>query len=985
MDAPVVIYSFRGFDLDSDQYQLRRHGMVVPVQKKVVELLLLLAASEPGRLVPREELERSLWAGVRVGPSSLRRLVSLARRALGDDASIGTVRGIGYRLVAEPAARGGDAAGPIDGKLPFVGRERSLASLGDRLADVVSGRARCVLVRGAPGIGKTRLIEVFLESAAARAAQVMWGRCSEDVHAPSFWPWRQVFADLHDIELPVGTRSPLMKGADADEEDRFRLFASVGERLKAKSISRPLIIALDDLHRADRASLALLRFLVSETSGIRALFVCALRDFDEATRPGRDAVYDALGDASEVSSLPLVGLSRSEVGAFLRESRYETTTESLPEIEKLTAGNPFWLSALVQGRNGTASIEGSVPGLREIILRRLRKMSEDARRLIEVAAVAGRRFEPRIAARAAGIPANATLAALAQAEQALLIEPEADPASAGRFRHVLICQEIAQTLSEDERQRIHGRIADALEAVHGKRSPARAAELAYHCARSANGTRRAIDHWILAAEHDRGSLAWEDAPTHLRAALDAAERDHAEDRRLKCRLQIALGEAWMQAGDPDRAEPLLRRAAELARKLDEFELFVRAALALSPDFFGIEIGAFDHERTEMLREALATIEPSDLALRSEILCALAIALSWSDARGQMTELEQEIESLAGIGLAETPRLYADCARYALLTDPWERVRLGRSIVDHALALREYDLALIHRVQLVSDYLETGDLDAFGIEVAAFERQAIRTKRNQVLWYVHLFAAMRALNRGRLDEEANRAEDVARTGYPAGDRNALQSFGGHLVFVSTFRDEFARVQPQLNQMLESVNYLATWYAGRVWAWTMTGEPEQGRPDYERYAVRDFQNIAHDRLRRATLALLCEPALAFADRRAASLLYDELLPHAGLNFQIGFACICLGSASRYLGVAARAMGHWDTAERHFEDALRDNLRGDAVLWAAATLRDHAAMLAARAENDDAARAALLAQRGLRLLGRESVPLLQRQLAQLASHTD
>jgi DNA-binding winged helix-turn-helix (wHTH) protein len=981
-----VIYSFRGFDLDAERCQLRRGGVDVPVQRKVLELLLLLA-SKPDLVVSRHELERSLWAGMRVGPSSLRRLVALARRALGDEDAIRTVRGIGYRLVAEPMGRDGEDAPSVAPALPFVGRERSLLSLGDRLAEVIAGRARCVLVEGPPGIGKTRLIEVFVESPVARAARVMWGRCSEDIHAPSFWPWRQVFAESPKLEQLMRSGASPERTANADGEDRFLLFARIAEELKAMSVEQPLIMALDDLHRADQASLALLRFLIREASGLRTLFVCALRDSDEASRAGRDLVQEALADASEVSSLPLAGLSRDEVRAFLERARYEATTRSLLEIEKLTAGNPFWLSAVVQTQGGESIDELGTSGLRQIIPRALRTMSENARHLIEVASVAGRRFEPRIAARAAEISEDETSGLLTQAEQSHLIEPEPepDPTAARRFRHVLLCQAIAQALSTRERQRIHGRIADALEAIHGEKNLSYAAELAYHRVRSGDGTRRAIECWMLAAEHDRRSLAWENAPTHLLAALEVAERHHADDLRLKCELQISLGEAWMRAGDPGRAEPLLHEAAALARSLDELELFVRAALALSPDFFGIEIGAFDVERTEMLREALRKSEANDLALRSRILCALAIAYSWSDARGQMEGLEHEIESLAATELNEIPRLNADCARYALLTDPWERARLGRSIVDRALALREHDLALIHRVQLVSDHLETGDLDALEAEVSAFERQALRSKRNQVLWYVHLFAAMRALNRGRLAEEASRAEEVARTGYPAGDRNALQSFGGHVVFVSTFRDEFARIQGHLNEMLASVNYLAVWYAGRAWAWCMAGEAESGRADYERYASHDFENIANDRLRLATVGLLCEPALAYGDRRGASLLYEELLPHARLNLQIGFACICLGSASRYLGVAARAIGDYETAERHFEDALRDNLRVDAPLWAAATLRDHAEMLAARADGEDVVRAAELARDGLRLLRRESVPLLERQLVQIDSLAD
>jgi predicted ATPase len=160
----------------------------------------------------------------------------------------------------------------------FVGRERELAQLTAALDDAIAGRGRIVLLVGEPGIGKTRTAEQLAVVARRRGAEVLWGRCPEERGAPPYWPWVQAIgahaadsdpgALLAELGKGAGTIAEIAPGIaervpglepppaiEDPESARFRLFDSVVSFLKRASQSRPMVIALDDLHWADGSSL----------------------------------------------------------------------------------------------------------------------------------------------------------------------------------------------------------------------------------------------------------------------------------------------------------------------------------------------------------------------------------------------------------------------------------------------------------------------------------------------------------------------------------------------------------------------------------------------------------------------------------------------------------------------------------------------------------------------------------------------------------
>src|SRR5262245_4631158 len=195
----------------------------------------------------------------------------------------------------------------------LIGRTEALATLAAELDAARAGRGRLVSIVGDAGIGKTLLIEEFVNRSDIPAGRALWGRCPEQSGAPGFWPWRQVLsayttnADPATIAADVGStaadvvrvvpelaerlpqataRAGDTTGFDSDES-RFRVLEAVTGVLRRAARDALLVVVLDDLHWADAASLQLLAFLARELHGTRLLVVGTYRDV--AIDPAVDA------------------------------------------------------------------------------------------------------------------------------------------------------------------------------------------------------------------------------------------------------------------------------------------------------------------------------------------------------------------------------------------------------------------------------------------------------------------------------------------------------------------------------------------------------------------------------------------------------------------------------------------------------------------------------------------------------------------------
>jgi predicted ATPase len=157
----------------------------------------------------------------------------------------------------------------------FVGRQREMDALKAALEEAISGHGRLVMLVGEPGIGKTRAAQELADQAQESGAQVWWGRCYEEQGTPPYWPWVQAMRsyvrerDSEELLAEMGAGAsniaeilpevkekfpglPPPPGLNTPESARFRLFDSISTFLKVVSRIQPLVLALDDLHWADK-------------------------------------------------------------------------------------------------------------------------------------------------------------------------------------------------------------------------------------------------------------------------------------------------------------------------------------------------------------------------------------------------------------------------------------------------------------------------------------------------------------------------------------------------------------------------------------------------------------------------------------------------------------------------------------------------------------------------------------------------------------
>ncbi len=287
---------------------------------------------------------------------------------------------------------------------------------------------------------------------------------------------------------------------------------------------------------------------------------------------------DALGTLpreTRYEHVGLAGLDRTAVQALLDSIAQAGVAPALAEaLARETSGNPFFIREVLlhlleegalarDGRRWSTAPNVAAKRIpetvRQVIARRLGRLSAAATGLLRVAAAftAGVPFE--VARRVAGLGEAAALDALDEALGAQLLAATGDP-QVYDFPHALVRHTLYDALSPARQVRLHREVAEAMEAVYGQRATEHAAEIAEHYHRSATlpGAERGVPYCVAAADQAERSSAFADVVTHLSAALDLLPAMAPERPRLLGRLGFALPFAGRF---DDSAEAVAREAA----------------------------------------------------------------------------------------------------------------------------------------------------------------------------------------------------------------------------------------------------------------------------------------------------------------------------------------------------------------------------------------------------------------------------------------
>lgn len=902
----------------------------------------------------RDLIRRLARAGDR--PAALTAATALADRLRRD---LGVPPSPETRALVEDVRRGrGGAAAPEPARPPLLppalmrmstpeGRTRALERLEGAWNQALGGDARVALLAGEPGIGKTTLAGELARRVHAAGATVLYGRCSEQALVP-YQPWVEALEGLlgdlppdeaeHWLTAHDGALARLLpaRGSEAAPEQgaraRYLAFESVRGLVEHAAAARPVLLVLDDLQWADADSAALLRHLSTSLVRARLLVLVVARE-QELTAAAAETLAE-LRRAGPLLREALIGLDDEAVAVLLTRRGADAAEAS--RYRERTGGNPFFLDELLrdeQERDG--AVEGPPVGVRDVVDRRLARLTDTAGEVLALAATAGLRFDLKGLAAAGDWPADGLLDALDEAVAAGLVVSGPDDFFA--FAHALVAEAIVSALPSSRRARLHLRLADALEAS-GAPPPGLVASHLQAAGPLAPPDR--VARWSLdAAREATERLAHSDAATHLGVALAAGPS--ARDRP---QLLVALGHAHDRAGGRDAARASFAEAATLARAAGDAALLARASLGFAG--VAVVVAAPDHELTRLLEEALEAAPAEELGTRARLRARLAVESYYADPAGAESLSEQAVSDARASGDAGALAAALNARRVALWRPAHARSRLD--VVDEMIVAAEAagdrESVLQARNWRVVDLWELGRTDELRSEIDDYERLADDLGLPHYRWYVPLWRAGLAILAGRWDEGTTLTGQAEMLGGRAADPNApLHARIQHDFSLATqFRVSEVDRDWSLRQAVSSP-VPEPWLAAVAWYDARCGRHDSARELLERLTAGGItMNVNW-----LQACLLAEAAADVGDPTTAAYLHDRLEPFAD-HFAVlarGAGCYC--STELYLGRVAATLGRLDEAEARLRRAVEVNDAAGSPSFAAIAMLRLGGVLAERGD--------------------------------------
>jgi len=938
----------------------------------VVEAARLVEAARPGQILATALVQ--VVAGGRAGGVRFADVGLIQLKGLPEPVPICEVRWEPLPpLIPLPALL--TDKGPV-----FVAREEELERLAQLWKEAVAGDLRLALLAGEPGVGKTRLAAELAGQVHDLGVTVLAGRCDEDLGVP-YQPFVEAlrhFVDhvpaeelaarlgryggelvrlVPEAEGVPGLSPPLHSDP---ETERYRLFDAVAAWFAAASRDEPILLVLDDIQWAAGPTLLLLRHLVSRrVDATRLLIVGTYRDTELWHDHPLVEVLADLRRQEGVERFSLTGLDQAGVARLMEQRMGRTLVdEELPlarAIYQETEGNPFFVREVLRhlAESGATDVpveELGIPeGVREVVGRRLARLSRDTNHVLRLAAVVGTEFEVPILQEAEQLDEERLLCALEEAGRARLIVDV--PGNRYRFAHSLVRHTLYESLSAARRVRLHTRVGEAIEAVHALRLDDHMPALVHHWSRAAAPraeTARAVRYALRAGDLAQAQLAHHEAAGYYRQGLELLDAGGSDDAQ-RAQLLVLLGEAQHRMGDPGYRATILE-GARLAERIGDAHCLARAALAGYRGMWTMSLGV-DRERVAALEAALRVSEGREDLVRARLLANLAVELMFVD-RQRRWALSDEALAVAR-RLGDRPTL----ARVLLsrIAAIWEPAALAerRAHVDELLPLTvelgDPFVKVWAELYGFETAMEVGEVDEADRLLAEAQRTASEVER-ALRWFAEFPRAGRALFAGKVEE----ADKLAREALEIG--RATQSLNEFRIHYGVQRFEIRIEQDRVGEVLPALVDAAA-----------TGNPESRAMLAQAYCATDRLHDAQavfDPLMAVLEDVLPDPNWIIAvtraaavcsdlgDRAAAGRLYPLLAPYA--DRVVGNGVIWIGSVAHYLGLLATTLEDFDASARHLAAAEAAHERLGAPGWQARSQLARARLLLRRGQPEEAANA-------------------------------
>jgi tetratricopeptide (TPR) repeat protein len=630
-----------------------------------------------GRLVTHDELLNELWPDTFVQPEVLKSHILDVRSALGDQPKnpkfIETLPKRGYQFIAPVREASATTVLAVETRFrKLVGRNAQLGELFDCLRTALTGQRQVVFITGEAGIGKTALVDEFLQRAAKDfpTLRVSRGQCVEGYGGKeAYYPILEALGQMcassgGDAVVQVLSRQAptwlVQFSAFVDSKrretlqreilgaTRERMLREIGQAFESISSEQGLLLVLEDLHWVDPSTVDLISSLARRRAAGKLMLVGTYRPVDVtlAQHPLKGVKQDLLVHhlCREITLEPL---AEREVGEYLAaESRGFAVPEGLAGlIYRHSEGNPLFMVAALSHlcERGLVALEGGIwqikvplekidlqtpESLRQMIELQIERLSADEQRVLEVASVIkGFSLSVTIAAAVSKLEANTLedlFEALAKRHQVIRAAGFRDyktgPSPCYEFVHEMYRDVLYKRIGPARRRKLHLSVAENAEALVVSREADVVAEFAYQF------------------EHGGD---WPRAVKYLLSAADAAGRRF----------------------EPRQAAETLEHALKLAERIPE-EQRAESEIPILQKLAPIYSALYD-PRAIQTYEALAALAahsgPADIEASALIEVAWPLAMVSTDA--YVRGLERAREALSRCGESSTPKRMALQVRY----------------------------------------------------------------------------------------------------------------------------------------------------------------------------------------------------------------------------------------------------------------------------------------------------------------------------------
>jgi tetratricopeptide (TPR) repeat protein len=881
----------------------------------------------------------------------------------------------------------------------IVGRSAELGQLTDaykRFSE--GGSVEVVLVSGEAGVGKTTLTAEMARTAFSGGACVLFGHCEEDLGFP-YQPFAEALGHLvanapeefvrDHVEkygpeiarvVPGIARRlaelPESKSSDPDTE-RYLLFASVVGMFHDAAALQPVMIVLDDLQWADRASLQLLRHVAQSAEPARLFVMGTYRDSELSSSHPLLETLGALRREPGVTRIELKGFDDDGVLAFMEAAAGEHLDEDgvglAQAVYRETDGNPFFVGEILRHLVDSGAIGRTQDGrwvagddlgqislpesVREVVGARASRLGQATKSVLSVASVIGRDFDLELLSRVSESPKNELMDVLDAAVHADLVREVTDSPGRYTFTHALIQHTLYEDLGATRRAQTHRDVGEALEELLGDEPGSRVADLAHHwfsAFRPVDLT-KATEYSRLAAEAALQALAPDDALRYYRQALDLHRQQASPDELHTVDLLIGLGNAQRQSGDPAFRQTLLE-AAGRAKGLGATDRLVEAALANNRGLFSA-LGQVDTERARVLSDAIEAMSDSDSNERALLLATLCNEYTYGKTLEERRNLAREAKSMARrLGDPSTIVRVICLVEQPIEVPSTLEERNGDTEEALDLAHELDDPVLLYFVNVYRRITSMQGAD-FRTSASCLEQMReldARIAQPILKWITTFHRAAEALVEGDHEEAERLALEALQIGIDSGQPDAAAFYGTQMLIVR-------HLQGRMGELVSTIQDVAAaspgvpHYMGAVAACHLAaGEDAEALALLESAASDRFASLSVGFGWLEGLCAYSEVAVELGAVGPSGYLFDLLSPY---DTQVGFnGLLPFEPVAMFLGSLATVLGRFEQAESLFTKATEINGRRIRPFAQARTDLAWGRMLLARGSDEEGARTLL-----------------------------